>query len=364
MIAVLLVAFLVALLPGLAGAVPDEPSPPPPGAGAPSSSDEEAAVLRELFILGRTLEETRVKIGEAGSRIAELAQSQAETQAERDRLEARRRERQALLGKRLRFYQEQGRVAPFAVLLGATSLEDFLERIDLLSRIVAMDAKLLRELRGLRDGVAAHEEGLRRDAQEQARLRTALQQEQAKLQADIAQREAVLASLREQRTAVEARLQELEQAWQAQVLPVLEALGSALAGLNPAAFQPDSVVMSLFPPGATATISAGNLGRFLAQQPELKGLTCRVEPGVVSLEGEFEGVAVRIGGTFKVASKTALRFELGAVRVREFDVPPAALGQLVNGGAVDVEMGAMVTPFSLQDVTLAEGQIRIRAGLR
>jgi peptidoglycan hydrolase CwlO-like protein len=354
-VAVLLVAVLALGMAGAPGLARANPEPAEP---------EEGAVVRELFLLGRSLEETRSQIAEADRQIAETVRREAGARADWERAEAGRRERQALLGKRLRYYREQGSMAPLGFLVGAGTLEEFLSRIDLLTRIMAVDAKLVADLKGLSKEADLRRQELQAAEEEQARLREGLAKQQAQLEADIAQREAILASLKERRTAVENQVAAVERAWKEQARPVLETLGAALASLDQGQFAPDSVVISLFPPGATATMTAASLGRFLQQKPELKGLTCRVESGEVSLEGQFDGIPVRVSGTFSVASQTTLRFEPTAVRIREFDVPAESLHELPDGGVVTIDVGAMVRPFSLQGVTLADGQVRIRAGLR
>jgi peptidoglycan hydrolase CwlO-like protein len=281
-------AALLVVLVSLASPVPGALAGPDEPASAPaqtSVSPEEQQVLQELFTLGRSLEETRANMAELDTKIGALTRQQEGARAEMERLEAEREQRQAVLGRRLRYYHEQGRVAPFSVLLGADSFETFLDRLDLLMQVMARDNRLMRELRSLKDEAAQREQELRTAADQLVQLRAELVKSEARLQADIAQREQILSGLRERRAAVEAELAAIEKAWSEGARPVLEALGAALLELDAGSFKPDSVSFSIFPPGATAHISAANLGSFITGQPLLKGLTFRVEPGKVSLRG-------------------------------------------------------------------------------
>jgi hypothetical protein len=349
----LALALLIAGLPGRAGA---EPAAPP--------TPEEQAVLQELFTLGRSLDETRAAIDQANARLAELEGQRTAAAVERDRLEVRRRERQAVFGRRLRYYQEQGRLAPLAVLMGSSSFLDFLSRIDMLNQILAQDARLIAELRGLRAGVAEQEQKLRAAAEEQEKVRAALLADQAKLTRAIADREAILASLKEKRAAVEAELASLERVWEQQALPVLVALATTLQTVDPGAFAPDDISLSLFPPGATAVISSKSLNAFFGQRAELKGLTFQIAPAAVSLAGQFEGTPVAIGGQFVVAGKTVLRYEPKDVRIGDFAVPPQSLSSLLASSHIDIDVSSMISPWALKDVQMRQDELRIKAGIK
>ena len=335
-----------------------------PAAATGDTTRSEEQVLGELFTLGRALEAKRTAIARVTAEIAVVQRRREEARAELTRLEAERTERQARLGRRLRYYHEHGRVAPMGVLLGAHSFLDFLSRVDLLSQILDQDARLIREVRSLTAQVAAREQTLRESEASLDQLQRSLQVDEATLAEAVAQREALLAGLREERAAMEARLAALERTFTASAMPVLEALGSNLLTIDPAGLEPDELTVSLFPPGAVALVSARSLTELFARREELKGLTVRVVPDTVSLEGSFEGTAVRIGGHLRVAGPALLRFEPEQIHIGDFAVPPQAIHSLTEGGRIDIELGDMVSPFVLKEVTLGQDQLRIRAGLR
>lgn len=325
---------------------------------------EEQAVLQELFTLGRRLDETQAAIGKVSADITQTAARQTDAAAERSRLEARRRERQAQLARRLRAYQVSGRSAPLAVLFGSTSFVDFLSRLDLLGQILDRDARILADLRSLKAAVATQEAELRSASEQLSALRNDLAKEEAKLQLEITTREAVLASLQERRAEVEAQLASLENAWETQGQPVLLALGSTLGAVDPATFEPDQVNFSLLPPGATAVISAESLTRFFAQVKELQGLTVQLVPGTILIAGQFDGAPIRIGGRFAVAGKTTLRYEPQEIQIRDFVVPPESIASLLAETKIDIDLTEMLSPWVLKGVDVAKDEIRIRSGIK
>jgi hypothetical protein len=360
----LLLALALAALPPGAGVVAAPVAPPPVAPPPAELPPEEQAILAELFTLGRKRDEARAAILQVSQEIAQTAQRQADAAAERGRLEARRKERQAQLARRLRAYQVNGRGAPFAVLFGATSFVDFLARLDLVGQILDRDAKLLADLRSLKEGVAAQEAELRSASEQLSTLRTTLAREEAGLLLEIATREGILASLQEKRAEMEARLASLETAWEKQGQPVLLALGTTLSTVDPATFEPDNISFSLFPPGATAVISAENLTRFFAQVKELQGLTVQLVPGGVLVAGQFDGAPIRIGGRFTIAGQTTLRYEPEEIQVREFVVPPESIAAWLEDAHIDIDLSGMVNPWVLKSVDVNGDEIRLKAGMK
>jgi hypothetical protein len=360
-------ALATALLLALAVSPAAAYVPPKPDSGVAdvaAPEPDEAAVLQELFTLGRDLERTREAIAGLDEQRLALERQIAGARTERDRLAALRRERQAQLGRRLRVWREQGQVALVGALVSARSLENFLTRLEWVRMILDRDSRLIREVRGLQDAVAVQERTLQAAEAELAGARAALAADERKLGAAIAEREALLVSLRDRRTEVEAQLQDIERVWAEKARPVLESLGATLLTVDPADFQPDSIAVSLFPPGATATITEEGLARFFSRTPALRDLTFHIGTEFATMQGQFEGAPVKIAGKFQVVGKSVLRFEPRVVRIRDFDVPAQALQELPGQGQVEIDVGVMINPWALKDVTMREGELQIRAGLK
>lgn len=271
--------------------------------------------------------------------------------------------RKAWLVRRLRYINEQGNFAPLAPLLGADNFGDFLQRLDSVSMIMRRDAVLMRELEALNTALAEREQDLAARQAQLADLQAQQRAREAELGAAISQKEAVLSALQTDRAAMEQRLAELEQVWTDTARPVLEALGSSLRSADMAAFTPDATRLSLFPPGAVVEVSDGTLNQFFGQQADLKGLTFRVAPGEVSLQGDYTGLSLVIRGAFLIAGRTALRYAPTAIKVGDFMVPQRITDQILGSGDLDIDLSQLVSPWALQSVTADKGFLLIRAGM-
>lgn len=336
-----------------------------PWAAAAELPDREA-VLQELFVLNRRLEEAREALAAVEARLAEVAAQEETALADLDRLEAELAGRRQQYGRRLRYYREQGNRGPWVLLFSAGSLADFLWRLDALKQIMAHDARLARELSETQRAVAAQAERLAEARAEADRLRAEQLARVAELEEAIAEREAILAGLGDERDQVEEALAAVEADWQESALPVLAALGLALQEIGPAGFEPDDIRYSLFPPGAVATISEERLNDFLGDYEELADLRVDLvgEEEAFVLSGLFEDVPLEISGGFLVLPDGRLRFEPSRLQVREFRVPERIIREIVAEGWLDIDLSAMVSPLTLTGVELADGRMTIRAGLR
>lgn len=326
----------------------------------------EEAAIAELFILNRRLDEIQKEISRVDREVTSVTAEQTEAQRRLDDLETQRRERQAQFGRRARYYQEHGSFAPLGFLLQAGSFSDFLLRIDLISQVLTRDARLMREIRDLSAQVAKQERILAEKRAELTRLRSEQAAQAERQQVEIGTKESLLAGLREQRSKVEGRVAELEQVWTRSAVPVLENFGQVLQtiGLKVTDVTPDSVQLSLFPPGATVRISQKNLNDFLQREGALKELNFVLKPGQANLEGLFEGIALRITGRFMIRSKTVLRYEPLEIRFMDFVLPPSVGQGLLASGRLDIDYSALIGPWAMQEILMEESAMVVKAGLR
>lgn len=334
----------------------------PAGAAPP----DREAVLQELFMLNRRLEEARSALADLEARLREVAAEEEKALADLARLEDELAARKEQYGRRLRYYREQGNRGPWLLLFSARSLPDFLWRLDALKQIMAYDARLARELRDAQVALAAQAERLAEARAKADRLRAEQQAQVAELEAAVAEKEAILASLGEERADVEKALAAVEADWQQSALPVLGALGQALQELGTAKLKPDDIRFSLFPPGATVVITEERLNAYLGDYDELADLRVDLvgEEEAFVLSGVFADVPVEISGGLRVLPDGKLRFEPSLLQVREFRVPEAIIAQIVAEGLLDIDVSAWVSPLTLTGVQLSDGRLTIRAGLR
>lgn len=337
--------------------------------GAPAARAAEPdreAVLQELFLLNRRLEEARTALADLEVQLGEAAAREEQARTELDRLQADLARLKEQYGRRLQYYREQGNRGFWILLFSAKSLPDLLWRLDALEQVMAYDARRARELMTTQARVSEEAQRLAELQAEAERLRETQLARVAELEAAIAEREAILAGLGEQRAAVEEELAAVEADWQASAMPVLEALGLALQGIGTGGLEPDDVRFSLFPPSAVVTVTADSLNEVLTGYPGLAGLHVELDDDddLFLLSGVFDEVPLEIAGGFAVLPDGKLRFEPSLMQVREFPVPLSAVAQMVADGYLDIDVSPMVQPLRLTGIDVVDGALIIRAGLR
>lgn len=340
--------------------------PAPRAQVAGAAGQDRAAVLQELFVLNRRLEEARAALADVEARLRAVSSQEEAALADLARLQEELAARREQYGRRLRYYREQGNRGPWVLLLTAGSLADFLWRLDALKQIMDYDARLARVLMETQAAVAAQAERLAQARAEADRLRDEQLARVAELEAAIADREAILAGLGDERAEVEEALAAVEADWQQSAMPVLDALGQALQQLGTAGLQPDDLRFSLFPPSAVATITEEQLNAYIGGYDALAGLRVDLvgEEEAFALSGTFADVPVEISGGFLVLPDGRLRFEPSLMQVREFRVPEGVIAEIVSQGLLDIDVSSLVAPLTLTGVELTDGRMTVRAGLR
>lgn len=369
---VLLVLVALSLLPVrvMADPPPDWDALQMERQGLESSSNAaakaEQAVVAEIFSLNRTLEEIRSQIAKLDVQVADVTLQEVAAAAERDRLEAKRKERQAQFAVRMRYYNEEGNWAPVGFLLNAGSFSDFLFRLDVLQAILERDARLIRELRSLKAAVVEQTRVLAQKHTELTDLRARQGAEETKLQTEIARKETILSGLKEARAGVEAKVGVLEQVWETAAKPVLESFGKVLqtVALKITDLTPDSVQPTLVPLGATVKVLEANLNRFIQRESDLMGLSFRLLANQANLEGTFGGVKVEISGRFLLKDKAVLRYEPREIRFQDFILPQSVTDELLAAGRLDMDFSTLVGKWAIKEVAMEDGAMVVKAGLK
>jgi 3D (Asp-Asp-Asp) domain-containing protein len=199
-------ALVTALLPGSGGA---DTAPSLHARGA-SLGRTEHAVLLELYALESSL---------AGAR-AQAAGLRAQSEALEERTAAARRSARivrsglalsrARVADLVRRIYVEGEADPFAILLGATSVDEALAGLDSLQRATDQNRRLAAELSGTLAGLRVAEARLAARRAELAGTLAAATGAGAALTERVAAKRAYLSSLRRERSVTDARLQALE----------------------------------------------------------------------------------------------------------------------------------------------------------
>ena len=203
---------------------------------------------------------------------ADLRENHASLRIAKDSL---RRAQTALAARLVSVYTSGGQNNSLEVLLGATSLDDLVNRFDTVNRISAQDARILGQVVKFNDEVKAREVRLKRAKAEAAALVRERASERASIQSQLAARRSLLSSIRGEIAHMKAE----EAARQAQLRRELAA--------RVAAQQQQPPVQALTT--VVAPTSAGSSSSPAPAPPATHG-------GVVGVAMQYLGVPYRWGG--------------------------------------------------------------------
>ncbi len=189
------------------------------GASAdPSISDKRAqaqAIIGEIESLDEELGAAAERFNGANYELQQISRRLAETRADLVRARALRRASQQRIAARLRQLYVNGESgSSIEVLLGATSLADMLDRIDLAERVAKQDAAIGEEAAALRERVAKREEQLSTARARQAAVVEQRVADRRAIEGKLAERQQLLASVKDE---IARLVEEIERQRQAEL---------------------------------------------------------------------------------------------------------------------------------------------------
>ncbi len=299
-------AVLVAVLPASAGA----------GASSQASvlraeqsnlADRSRGAVLGLYALDTQLARARAKLAAVRAQAAEVERERARVAHDITIARHVLRESQRQLGARLRTIYEEGNPDAIAVLLGATSLDDAVSRLDELQRSARLNRQAVDDSSTARAQLAVLATKLASRAAELRRLEASAEQTTASLSAARAERVRYIASLRSQRRLKAAQIVRLDSTARssAQRSQAMEATQSAATVPAPAA-APAAAPSA---PGTITVTATGYsiLGTTATGLPVGWGVVA-VDPSVIPLGTRLtipeygEGVAADTGGAVQGAA--------------------------------------------------------------
>ncbi|HAA90165.1 MAG: M23B-like peptidase [Thermoanaerobacterales bacterium 50_218] len=174
------------------------------------TKEKQKTVLQELEELEQDIDQTEQELQRLNSELAQVEKEITVTTKELQKAEADLEERTQILHQRLRDIYTEGRVSYLEVLLQATSVTDFLTRLDMMQKIAEQDIKLMEELAAKRDQIAEKKKRLEEKKQQLAVLRERTSLRKKYLAARTSERKELLNRLETEKEAYERALDELE----------------------------------------------------------------------------------------------------------------------------------------------------------
>jgi peptidoglycan DL-endopeptidase CwlO len=289
-------ALLVAALPAGAGAGAAGQASMLRGEQSSLAARSRAAVLG-LYSLDTRLARARAELASIRARAAQVERERARVALELRVARSVLRQSQSQLGQRLRTLYEEGEPDAIAVVLGATSLEDAVSRLDELERSARLNRQAIEQSSSARRQLAALSAKLAGRAAELRRLEAGAAQTAASLEAARADRVRYIASLqRRQRLKVRqiARIEATAKTSASRSESITAQQAAAGASATPA------------PPAAAGAITVSatgySIGGATATGLPVGWGVVAVDPSVIPLgtrmtiPGYGEGVAADTGG--------------------------------------------------------------------
>jgi peptidoglycan DL-endopeptidase CwlO len=208
-------------------AVPSAPAEP---ASVAAKRAEAQAVMGQIQGLDANLEQAIEAFNLANVKLGRIKDDLRENRRELKIAQGNLTRARATLEARLvEMYTSGSDNTGFAVLLGAGSIEDLIERVDTVNRVSDQSGRVLKEVKQYRTAVKTRRAKLKQAHVEQARLVAERAAQKASIEGQLAQRQQMLSSIRSEI----GRLQEQERARQAQLEAAARArLASPQTGLE------------------------------------------------------------------------------------------------------------------------------------
>jgi cell wall-associated NlpC family hydrolase len=111
---------------------------------------------------------------------------------------------QSTLADRIHMLYTSGDSSTLEILLGSTSIDDFLARVDATSRVSEQDARIVSEIRAVRAEVKKREAELEQARAEQEAVVADLERRKAEIESRLADRQAMLATIKDEIAAIQA----------------------------------------------------------------------------------------------------------------------------------------------------------------
>lgn len=188
------------------------------GASAnPSIKDKRAqaeAILAEIHGLDEEVGAAAERFNGANYELGKLTSELAETRDDLTHARQLQKASRKRIAVRLRqLYMGGDGGSAVEVILGAESLDDLLDRVDLAQRVTAQDAEIAHEAKALRERVAAREKQLAASRERQAAVVAQRAAEKQAIEGKLAERQRLLASVKDEI----AQLEEAERRRQAEL---------------------------------------------------------------------------------------------------------------------------------------------------
>jgi len=328
---------------------------------APISSEEaiiaiedKQRLVAEILQIDTKLVLLRADKAQAEARLEKLKTDLNLAQQEKSRLTTSMAKEEEIVGQWLRFLVEEGSLTYLDVLLSATNLTDFLNRLDIIITLVDSNVRSLRQLQALTEQVEAKEEAFQARLQDiaatHATIEKNLQQtEQLRLAKSLALAEA------EKKLADFPAVLALSQTWE-QVLPDIDHCLNRLSKLPWSTIRPDNVQLDYLRGQATVTFKDSTLEDIVNRSLSLSDrFRLRCQPGFMILERPKLNYTL----SFTIRpDKRRIIFEPHSVTISDTQIPDSALELLFKDRDLSLNI-PLVAGLEITEAEVTRGEVQI-----
>jgi peptidoglycan DL-endopeptidase CwlO len=264
----------LAVFAGLASALAAAPAAQAEPSSVSTKQAQAQAVLNQIQGLDSSLSHAIEAYNLANGKLGRIRQDLRENRRELRIAQQNLGRAQVALQLRLvQLYTANGDSTGLEVLIGATSIEDLIERLDTADRVSDQSAQVLKEVKAFREDVRMRRARLKNAHVQQARLVAERASQKASIEGQLAERQRLLSSIRSEI----GRLQAAERARQAEL--------AAAARARISSPQTGAEVLA----ASTGSIGNGGSTPVVSAPPSRYG-------GVVAIAMRYLGIPYKWGG--------------------------------------------------------------------
>lgn len=172
--------------------------------------EEQKQVSSQLQVIESELVAKEKQLTEVQKKLEETQKSLEVTKKELEEAILAVQEHEELMGERLRAIYMTGTASYLELLLEAKSINDFLDRIQMVKHMIAYDNQILEEMESYRDLVDQKKMKLEREEQEITAMKAEIERQKQEIEEKKQERKQLLAKLEDQEVELEDDLDELE----------------------------------------------------------------------------------------------------------------------------------------------------------
>ena len=318
-----------------------------------SISEEEQTVVQQLFVLNAEIELLQTEINQIERKIESYNQEIINKEQAVEDAMRKHGHLKSSLGDVLRSQQKLGAASSLEILLNASSVKDFMNRLNLLRDITRKVDLLMKETTALSDRLKEEQkqlEILRNEQEAELAVREAKLSDQIKAKADL---ENYLNSLSEERTHYQNYLLAIESVWN-DLKPLFSKTIETFNKIIKSGDLPEDTVevnLSLF--NTKGYLYEDKFNEVLSKRKDLPKLTFIFNETNVMLE--FPEYEISLNGNFELIDNQTIAFNVEGGIFYDLSMSQSAIMDLFSEGDLIFDLESLLGKNTIKRIELKDG---------